>query len=137
MLAPYGVLAFEMGDRRTRPTAAPTRAPISSSASVRAGRCGGAATLAVPVKVGMSLSDYYEGPSGDDTTFGFFDIGGLVTVPLTGVPSQFGSWNFHAGADLLYFPGDDDGLLRLLNANDDGDPRSSRVVGLFGIGVTY
>ena len=135
MLAPYGVLAFEMGDSGSADggTNNGTYLELGIGPSWP---LGGAATLAVPVKVGLSLKDYYEGPSGDQK-FGFFDVGGLVTVPLKGVPSQFGSWNFHAGADLLFFPGDDDGLLRLLNANDDGDPRSSRVVGLFGIGVTY
>ena len=64
----------------------------------------GVATLTVPVKMGLSLSDYYErldenGVLTDDG-FGFFDIGGLVTVPLTDVASNFGSWNFHAGPGL-------------------------------------
>lgn len=84
-------------------------------------------TLAVPVKLGMSLSNYYETADGD-ATFGFFDIGGLVTVPLSGIPSQYGSWNIHGGADVLVF-GD---TTKAFNAGD-----KSKVVGLFGIGFSY
>ena len=47
---------------------------------------GGKATLAIPVKVGLSLKDYYEGADGDEK-FGYVDVGALVTVPLTGVPA--------------------------------------------------
>ena len=60
------------------------------------------ATITVPVKFGFSLKDYYE-LGGNDNKFGWFDIGGLLTVPFTGVPSKFGAWNFHAGVDLLVF----------------------------------
>src|SRR4029453_13480928 len=63
---------------------------------------GGKATLTIPVKVGLSLKDYYEGAEGD-SKFGYVDVGGLITVPLTGVPSSFGSWNIHGGVDFLGF----------------------------------
>jgi hypothetical protein len=130
MLAPYGVLAVELSDdgQRDNGLRKGTYLELGVGPSLALG--GGIATVAVPVKVGLSLKDYYEGPGGDQK-FGFFDIGGLLTVPLKGVPSKFGSWNFHAGADVLFFPGEDS-LLRLLN---DGD--SAKAVGLFGIGVTY
>ena len=39
------------------------------------------ASVAVPVKVGLSLSNYYE-LDGTDNKFGFFSIAGIVTVPL-------------------------------------------------------
>ena len=60
----------------------------------------GTSTFTVPVSIGLSLKDYYETPDGDEK-FGFFDIGALITVPFTGVPAKFGSWNFHARADYL------------------------------------
>ena len=85
-------------------------------------------TLTTPVKLGLSLSDYYEGPDGDET-FGFFDIGAQLMLPLTGVSSKFGSWNIHGGVDFLFF-GD---TTRLFN----NDSSENKVVGLFGIGVTY
>lgn len=84
-------------------------------------------TLTVPVKLGMSLNNYYE-LDGTDNKFGFFDIGGLVTVPLSGIPSQFGTWNVHGGVDLLTF-GD---TTRAFNSGD-----KNKVVGLIGIGVSY
>ena len=60
--------------------------------------------MAVPVKLGLSLNDYYEHPiTGEDHAFGFFDIGVLVTIPISKVSSSFGSWNFHIGGDILWF----------------------------------
>ena len=41
-------------------------------------------SITVPVKVGLSLNDYYEGISGDET-FGFLSVAGVVTVPFTSV----------------------------------------------------
>ena len=84
-------------------------------------------TLTVPVKLGMSLNNYYE-LDGTDNKFGFFDIGGLVTVPLSGIPSQFGTWNLHGGVDLLTF-GD---TTKAFNSGD-----KNKVVGLIGLGVSY
>jgi hypothetical protein len=60
----------------------------------------GKSTFTIPVSVGLSLKDYYEATDGDHK-FGFFDVGGLITVPFSGVPAKYGSWNFHARADYL------------------------------------
>ena len=38
-------------------------------------------TLAVPATIGLSVSDYYEDTSGDDETFGYFDIGLELSGP--------------------------------------------------------
>jgi hypothetical protein len=86
------------------------------------------ASIAFPVKVGLSLSDYYENPqTGEDEKFGFFSIAGIVTVPLGGT-SSFGAWNVHGGVEYQalgktteFFNGDD----------------SSQVIGSFGIGFSY
>ena len=121
---PYGIIAFELGEHgadggEKKGTylelgAAPAF-PIKT------------ATLSIPVKFGMSLNNYYE-LNGEDNKFGFFDIGGLITLPLSGVNSNFGSWNIHGGVDFLAF-GD---TTKFINQDD-----SSKVVGLIGIGVTY
>lgn len=128
-LAPYGLLALELSDDGQADVGVNkgTYLEIGVGPSWLIGR---GPTFSIPVKLGLSLKDYYEGPAGDQK-FGFVDVGGLFTVPLKGVPSQFGSWNFHAGADVLVYPGEDS-VLRLLN---DGD--SSKVVGLIGFGITY
>jgi len=138
-LAPYGVIAFELGDETAANfgsadlvTAGATNKKgiyleLGAAPAVRLG--GSKVTLAVPVKLGMSLKDYYQ-LDGVDHSFGFFDIGGLVTVPISKMPSAFGSWNLHGSVDLLTF-GD---TTREYNGTDKN---KTRVVGLIGIGVTY
>ena len=81
----------------------------------------------MPVKLGLSLNNYYE-LNGEDHSFGFFDIGGLVTLPISVIPSSFGLWNIHGGVDFLTF-GD---TTKEFNQGD-----GSKVVGLVGIGLTY
>jgi hypothetical protein len=83
-------------------------------------------TVTVPVKVGLSLSDYYEGIAGDET-FGFVSVGGVVTLPLTSAPTRFGSWNIHGGVEFL--------MLGDRNEAVFGD--SSHVIGSVGIGLSY
>jgi hypothetical protein len=56
-----------------------------------------------------------------------------VTIPLTAVPSQFGAWNIHFGADVLVF-GD---TTEALNINKDGETKKNQVIVLGGIGVSY
>jgi hypothetical protein len=128
MIAPYGLVAFELdgaADGSDSGTGTYLELGVGPSWSLADGK----ATIAIPLKVGLSLSDYYEHPAGTgDETFGFFDVGALVTVPLSGIPSQFGAWNVHFGADVLVF-GD---TTKAFNSGD-----SSKVVGLFGIGLAY
>jgi hypothetical protein len=86
-------------------------------------------SVAVPVKLGLSLNDYYEHPiTGEDHAFGFFDIGVLVTIPISKVSSSYGSWNFHIGGDILWF-GD---TTKYFN-NDE----STKGLFSFGFGFTY
>ena len=70
-------------------------------------------SLAIPVKLGLSAKDYYEGPTGSNT-FGYFDTGFIASVPLAFMPSKT-SWEVHGGVDFLWL-GDN---LQLLN-HDDG-----------------
>jgi len=85
-------------------------------------------SLSVPIKLGMSLSDYYEHPvTGEDSKFGYFSIGGQIGVPLTPGATKFGSWEIHGGVEFLALG---DALEALY-----GD--SSAVIGSFGIGLSY
>ena len=105
---------------------------------------GGGMTVAVPVKFGMSLGDYYESPiDGEDKAFGYFDVGALITVPFSSAPTKFGSWNLHGGFDFLAF-GDS---TKAFNVKKDGDSTdgcipgtacsSTDVVFSIGIGLSY
>lgn len=84
------------------------------------------ASLAVPVKVGLSLGNYYE-VDGVDEKFGFVSVSGIVTVPL-GSTTKYGSWNLHGGVEFQRL-GDHTLLL-------NGDERSRKIASL-GIGFSY
>ena len=75
----------------------------------------------------MSANNYYE-LNGVDHKFGFLDVGGLVTVPLTAIPASYGAWNVHVGGDAFTF-GD---TTKAINAG-----KKSKGVFLFGFGVAY
>jgi hypothetical protein len=131
--APYGLVAFEVGgDGAGQADGGTEKGTYLEFGIGPTWPIGGSSTVTVPVKVGLSAADYYE-LAGEDHKFGYFDIGGLVTVPISGIPSRFGSWNFHFGGD-YYALGD---TTEAFNLNKDGETSSHKVVGLVGFGVTY
>lgn len=86
-------------------------------------------TLAVPLTVGLSASNYYdEGPDGDDDTFGYFDAGLVASVPLSFISSDYGSWSASASLDYLALSG----TLARANRGDGG-----YFVGKGGIAFSY
>jgi hypothetical protein len=125
MLAPYGIVAFELDGQADGGTSKGTYLELGVGPSWPL--AGGKATIAVPVKFGFSLNDYYE-LNGDDHKFGYFDVGGLFTVPFSTAESKFGAWNVHAGVEVYAF-GD---TPKAFNNGDTG-----KVVATFGVGVTY
>jgi hypothetical protein len=90
------------------------------------GYSGSRASIAVPIKFGFSLSDYYE-LAGEDNKFGYFSIAGIVTVPLGGTTS-FGAWNIHGGVEYQK-------LGTTTEFFNDGE--GNQVIGSFGIGFSY
>jgi hypothetical protein len=66
---------------------------------VAPGYTGARASLTVPVKLGVSGSNYYEFATGEDSKFGYFSIGGLVTVPLGAHANVHGGLEFQAFGD--------------------------------------
>ena len=89
------------------------------------------AGIALPIKVGMSLSNYYE-LAGEDNKFGFFSIAGIATIPLGGT-TNFGSWNIHGGVEYQRL-GD---TTAAFNLDDDGLPKKNQVIGSIGFGFSY
>jgi len=65
---------------------------------VAPGVAGSRASVSLPVKVGLSAGNYYEGLNGDET-FGYFSVAGIATVPFTSMPTRFGTWNVHGGVE--------------------------------------
>jgi hypothetical protein len=134
-LKPYALVAFEFD---TEPGVG--QADGGSEAGrylelgVAPGYSGSRASLTVPVKVGLSLANYYELNTGTaaapvfvDNKFGYFSIAGTVTVPLGGTTS-FGAWNLHGGVEFQAL-GD---TTKALNGGD-----GQRVIGSIGIGFSY
>jgi len=123
--APYGMVAFEMKGQADAGASKGTYGEFGVAPSWALG--GTPLTLAIPVKVGLSLNDYYE-LDGTDNQFGFVDAGLLLTVPFTKIPTQFGSWNVHGGVNFMGF-GD---TTKYFNNGDAG-----QVVVSGGIGMSY
>jgi uncharacterized protein (TIGR02001 family) len=83
------------------------------------------ASIAVPIKVGCSLGDYYE-LAGEDHKFGFFSIAGIVTLPRWGHAFRRVERPWRRGVPGARY--DHRGL-------QCGE--SNQVIGSFGIGFTY
>jgi hypothetical protein len=90
-----------------------------------------AASLAFPIKVGLSLSDYYE-VAGSSDTFGYFSVAGTVTVPIKTSSNNFGSWNVHGGVEFQKYGG----TLKTLN-RAAGLTEDQQVIVSGGVGFTY
>jgi hypothetical protein len=126
-LKPYALLAMEFGSEPgTGQADGGLEAGKYLELGVAPGYTGSRAGIAFPVKVGLSVGDYYE-LAGEDHKFGYVSVAGIVTVPIGGTTS-FGAWNVHGGVEFQ-------ALGDTPEAFNGGD--SSKVIGLFGIGLSY
>jgi hypothetical protein len=116
-LKPYGLVAFELTANGQADAGLSRGTYIELG--VAPGYAGSKASLAVPVKVGLSANDYYEFGLGEDSKFGYFSIAGIVTVPM-GARA-----NIHGGAEFQAF-GDS---LKVYNGQD--------TAGIFSIGLGF
>jgi hypothetical protein len=83
-------------------------------------------SIATPVTVGLSIDDYYETAT-DNDTFGFVSAGLVGSMPLP-VPADYGAWTLSAGVQVLFL-GDN---LEALNNGDD-----TEIIGTLSLGVSY
>ncbi len=127
--APYGIVAFELSGQADAGFDEGTYLELGVGPTWPVG--GHGATVGIPVKLGLSLKDYYE-LAGEDNKFGFVDVGVLFTVPFTSAPTKYGLWNFHAGVNFLGL-GD---TTKAFNA-PEGDPKGGQVIVSAGIGMSY
>lgn len=130
-LKPYALIAFEFD---TEPGVGQADGGLKAGKYVELGVAPGwaatAASLAFPIKVGLSAGDYYELNTGTtfvDSTFGYFSVGALATVPLGGT-TRYGAWNVHGGVEFQSL-GD---TTEALNGGD-----GSQVIGSLGFGLSY
>jgi hypothetical protein len=122
-LKPYAVFAFELDDDGQADAGASKGTYIELG--VAPGYAGKKASIAVPIKVGLSANDYYEFGTGEDSKFGYFSIAGVVTVPISA------HLNVHGGAEMQAFG---DNLKAYNHFGDDGD---SAVAGIYSIGLGF
>jgi hypothetical protein len=134
-LKPYALIAFEFDTELGRGQAdAGSSAGRYLELGVAPGYAGAVASIAIPVKLGLSLADYYElnvgsvdEPVFQDNRFGYFSVAGIVTVPIGGTTS-LGAWNVHGGLEFQAL-GD---TTKAINGGD-----GSKIIGSFGIGFSY
>jgi hypothetical protein len=144
---PYALVAFELA---TEPGVGQADAGLEAGKYLEIGAApgfgwAGGGSLAVPVKVGLSVGDYYEtlgfDASGNivstDDAFGFFSVAGVVTIPFTSMPTKFGTWNVHGGVEYQRL-GDRNALaLDALKDDSTGLPEKNQYIFTVGIGFSY
>ena len=91
---PYVLIARELSGQADGGAEEGTYVEIGVAPGLTFSRAG----VSVPVKVGLSAGNYYEGLNGDET-FGYFSVAGIATVPFTSTPTRFGTWNMHGGVE--------------------------------------
>lgn len=123
-LKPYGLVAFELGDGGADGV---SQKGIYVELGVAPGYSGSKASVAFPIKVGLSAKDYYEFGSGTDSKFGYFSVAGIATVPINS------NWNVHGGLELQVY-GD---TLAAVNHYGDNFDRKYAPIGTIGIGFSY
>jgi hypothetical protein len=127
-LKPYGIVALEFN---TEPGIGQADGGLKAGRylelGVGPGWTGSNASVTFPVKVGLSLADYYE-LNGVDNRFGYFSASGIASVPLKGIPAAFGAWNLHGGVEFQQ-------LGETTKAFNNGDAQKVIVSG--GIGLSY
>ncbi len=95
-------------------------------------------TLSIPMTVGLSLDNYYEADTNgdgilEDETFGYFDIGADLSMPLAFMPPEYGQWEIYAGVHCLVLGDTTEQLSMDLGTGDD----DYSVYGVFGIAMSY
>ena len=132
-LHPYGIVAFELlAEPGVGQADGGDTAGTYLELGVGPAFAAGPVTVVLPIRLGMSLSNYYElrGPTGSvisDQRFGYLSVAGIGTVPL-GQPSRFGAFNLHGGVEYQRL-GD---TTRAFNGGDQ-----NKFIWSLGIGMTF
>ena len=126
-LSPYALVAFELD---THPGLGQADGGLEGGTYLELGAAprwiGEPVDVFFPIRVGLSLHDYYE-LAGEDHPFGFLSLGAHAEVPI-GRRGNYGAWNVHGGVD-FYSLGDTP------EAFNGGD--QTKLVAFVGIGFTY
>ena len=125
-LKPYALAAFELD---TQPGIGQLDGGFKAGRYLELGAAPGYSVrrlgVAAPVKVGLSLGNYYE-LAGKDHAFGFVSIAGVATLPLTR-STRAGSLDLHGGVEFQH-------LGATTKAFNGGDP--SKTIASIGVGFS-
>ncbi len=90
--------------------------------------------MAIPVKLGLSLDDYYENGAGDDDTFGYLDIGAVFSTPLADlIPADYGNWTASAGVHVIFLGDTAQDISEAFGTGSD----DYSIYGTFGLKMEY
>jgi hypothetical protein len=91
-------------------------------------------TLSFPMTVGLGLDDYYEDGAGDDDTFGFFDIGAVLSTPLDGlIPADYGAWTASIGVHAIFLGDSAEDISAAFGTGDE----DTSIYATFGLSMEY
>ena len=129
-LRPSLLLAFELEGQRDFGNDRGIYAQLGIEPTFAIGSLGSLdLTLAVPVRLGVSLGDYYEElGGGNDEFFGYLDVGAEVSSPLTFLPARMGPWT---GALALHW------LLLGDNAEERNVGDTTELILSFGVATIF
>ena len=126
-LRPHALIAFEMDtDRGVGQADGGEEAGTYLEIGIAPGINDLGFALALPIKLGMSLDDYYE-LGGVDHPFGFLSLGAVASVPI-GRTTSYGAWNVRGGVEFQ-------SLGDTPEAFNGGD--QSKLIGFVGVGFSY
>jgi uncharacterized protein Gcw-chp len=90
--------------------------------------------LSLPVTVGLGLDDYYEDGMGNDDTFGYIDIGLVLSTSLDGlIPADYGTWTASFGVHWLSLGDSAENISAAFGTGQD----DSSVYATFGLTMEY
>jgi hypothetical protein len=126
-LRPHALVAFELD---TAPGLGQADGGQSAGTYLELGIAPGiresAFSINFPVKVGLSLDDYYE-LAGVDNRFGYLSLGAVAALPIV-QSSTYGAWDVHGGFEFQ-------SLGDTPEAFNGGD--QSKMIGIIGVGFSY
>jgi hypothetical protein len=127
VLRPHALLAFEID---TAPGLGQADGGESRGTYVEFGIAPGISetdfSVAFPLKVGLSLDDYYE-LAGVDNSFGYLSLGAIASVPVFR-STNYGAWDVRAGFEFQ-------SLGDTAEAFNGGD--QTKIIGTVGVGFSY
>jgi len=120
---PYALVAFELGDGGADGV---SKKGTYVELGIAPGYSAPKASIAFPIKVGLSANDYYEF-GGEDAKFGYFSVAGIATVPVNS------NWNVHGGVELQMYG---DKLAEVNHYGKDFDRKYAPIASI-GLGFSY